>query len=103
MRFFGAMLLVRAFLVLAVLTMSGCATPAPSPVPAPDPVPMPTPAPVKIVVTKTACIPIQVYTKAEDDERALELAMLPPRSMISVMLADYDHERDELKACAKAK
>ena len=78
-----------AFL-FTVVTLAGCAAPVGAP-------------PTNTVAANVVCPPVVVYTLAEQNEAATELAGLPEGGEVRTMLADYHREREELKACAGKK
>ena len=70
----------RAVLVIATSLLSGCATVGSDP-------------PIAIV-----CPPVVQYSREAQARAAEEMALLPERSAIAEMMADYSMVRDQLKA-----
>ncbi len=72
----------RAVFVLATIWLSGCATG------------------VSDVVNHGACPPVVEYSREFQKRAAVEMGMLPERSAIAEMLADYAMMREQARVCA---
>jgi uncharacterized lipoprotein YmbA len=72
-----------AVLAIATISLTGCATVASDP-------------PVA-----TVCLPVVEYSREFQARAAEELGMLPERSAIAEMLADYSVMRDQARPCGR--